>query len=81
VPGVLMVRNYYHGILIVQKRTAAMATGSFVRVLAIAGTGAGLLALGALDYRTAVLGMIAGFVAEMAIAWRSVLRLRRDTAA
>jgi hypothetical protein len=76
-----MVRNYYHGILIAAKRTAAMATGSFVRVLAIAGTGAGLLSLGLLDYRTAVLGMIAGFVAEMLIAWLSVLRYRRDTAA
>jgi hypothetical protein len=81
VPGVLMVRNYYHGILIAAKRTAAMATGSFVRVLAIAGTGAGLLSLGLLDYRTAVLGMIAGFLAEMLIAWLSVLRYRRNTAA
>ncbi|MFZ1294643.1 MAG: hypothetical protein WAR81_10575 [Pseudomonadales bacterium] len=78
VPTILMVRNYYHGILIARKRTAAMATGSFVRVVAIAGSGALLLGGGVLDERTAVLGMIAGFLAEMIIAWRSVLRLERD---
>lgn len=77
VPTILMVRNYY-GILIVRKRTAAMATGSFARVVAIAGSGALLLAAGVLDERTAVLGMIAGFLAEMIIAWRSVRRLDRD---
>ena len=57
---------------------AAMATGSFVRVVAIAGSGARLLGGGVLDERTAALGMIAGFLAEMIIAWRSVLRLERD---
>jgi Na+-driven multidrug efflux pump len=75
VPAILMVRNYYHGVLIVRRRTAAMASGSAARVLAIAGTSAALLAAGWLDARTAVLGMIAGFAAEMLIAWRAVRTL------
>jgi hypothetical protein len=75
VPAMLMVRNYYHGVLIVRRRTAAMASGSAARVLAIAGTSAALLALGWLDAGTAVLGMIAGFAAEMLIAWRAVRKL------
>jgi len=75
VPGILMMRNYYHGILIVRRRTAAMALGSLARVLGIAGSGAALLAAGWLDQRTAVLAMIAGFVAEMLVAWLSVRRI------
>lgn len=75
VPGILMIRNYYHGILIVRRRTAAMALGSLARVLGIAGTGAALLAAGWLDARTAVLAMIAGFGAEMLVGWLSVRRI------
>jgi Progressive ankylosis protein (ANKH) len=77
VPIILMIRNYYHGILIARKRTAAMASGSAARVLAIMGSAALLLMFGMLDERTAVLGMIAGFSAEMLIALVAVRRLRR----
>ena len=49
VPCVLMIRNYFHGILIVRRRTGAMAIGSAARVAAIAATSAGLLAGGMLD--------------------------------
>ena len=75
VPGVLMTRNYFHGILLVRKETSAMATGSAARVVAIAATCWALLHTGTLDVRTAVLGMIAGFVAEMLLAWWAVRRL------
>ena len=75
VPGVLMIRNYYHGILLARKLTSAMATGSAARVVAIAGTCWLLLYTGQLNAGTAVLGMIAGFVAEMLLAWWAVRRL------
>ena len=75
VPGVLMTRNYFHGILIARKLTASMATGSAARVLAIAATCWLLLHSGYLDADTAVLGMIAGFLAEMLLAWWAVRRL------
>lgn len=75
VPAILMTRNYYHGILIARRRTAAMASGSALRVVAIVATSWSLLALGWLDASTAVLGMIAGFAAEMLVAWRAVRRL------
>lgn len=75
VPGVLMIRNYYHGILLARRLTASMATGSAARVLAIAATCWLLLRTGQLDAGTAVLGMIAGFVAEMLLAWWAVRRL------
>lgn len=75
VPAILMTRNYYHGILISRRRTAAMASGSVLRVMAIVATSWSLLALGWLDANTAVLGMIAGFAAEMLVAWWAVRRL------
>ena len=75
VPAILAVRNYYHGILMVRRRTAAMAWGSVLRLLAIAFTSWLLLATGLLGAHTAVLGMIAGFSAEMIAAWWSVRRL------
>jgi hypothetical protein len=75
VPGVLMIRNYYHGILLAKRLTSAMATGSAARVVAITGTCWLLLYSGHLNAGTAVLGMIAGFVAEMLLAWWSVRRL------
>jgi hypothetical protein len=78
VPAILMVRNYYHGILIVRRRTSAMATGSAARVAAIAGSAALLLWSGHLNAGTAVLGMIAGFSAEMLIAWLSVRNSGQD---
>lgn len=78
VPAILMVRNYFHGILIVRKRTGAMALGSVARVAAIAGTSALLLLSGLLDARTAILGMIAGFGAEMLIARGAVRSLERE---
>jgi hypothetical protein len=75
VPSILMIRNYYHGILIVRRQTGAMASGSLLRVLAIAGTSWLLLATGTLGAHTAVIGMIAGFAAEMGVAWWAVRRL------
>ena len=38
VPGVLMTRNYFHGILLARRQTSAMATGSAARVVAIGTT-------------------------------------------
>ena len=75
VPSVLMIRNYYHGILLARRLTSAMATGSAARVVAIAATCWLLLYTGHLHAGTAVLGMIAGFVAEMLLAWWAVRRL------
>ncbi len=64
VPGVLVWRNYYHGYLLVNRATNAMAFGSTLRVVAIAGSAQVLALLGALDHLSAAWVLVSGFVVE-----------------
>jgi hypothetical protein len=76
VPGVLAVRNYYHGILLAERRTRSMALGSAIRLLALAVAAWLVLELGWLAAASAAGVMVLAFVAEMLVALLAVRRLR-----
>lgn len=67
VPGVLMMRNLYHGKMMVGRNTTAMAIAAFLRVVAIGVAAKLLLANGLLNHVTGALAMLLGFVAEAVI--------------
>lgn len=75
-PAIIIVRNYYHGILMVTERTGGMAGGGILRVLLIAGLGAGLAAAGRLDHVLAAWVLLAGFGIETATVWWQATRAR-----
>jgi hypothetical protein len=75
-PTIIIVRNYYHGILMVTERTGGMAGGGVLRVLLIAALGAGLAALGLLDHVLAAWVLLAGFAIETATVWWQATRAR-----
>lgn len=63
-PACILVRNYYHGYLMVVRRTAGMAWASILRVVAIYVYAQWLFAIGALHHTTAAFGLILGFLVE-----------------
>ena len=76
-PLVIIVRNYYHGILMVAEQTAGMATGGILRVLLVAGASAAFAAAGLLDHLLAAWIMLAGFGIETLEVLRRVREARR----
>ncbi len=79
VPLTIAVRNLYHGQLMVERRTAGMAAGATLRVLAIAGMSWGLFHAGHLNHIACGLMLVIGFATEALTARRAVMRLRRLT--
>ena len=73
-PAIIIVRNYFHGVLRVEERTAGMALGGVLRVTLIAGLGAGLGSLGWLDHVLAAWALLAGFAIETWTVWRQARR-------
>jgi len=66
-PAVIILRNYYHGRLMVERRTSGMAYGAILRVVGIY-LGAQLcFNLGWLNHVTASVILILGFVIETAV--------------
>ena len=63
-PGIILWRNYYHGILMVERRTNSMALGGLLRVCAIALAAFVLARLGWLDHITAAFVLLLGFCVE-----------------
>lgn len=63
-PAIIIVRNYYHGRLMVERRTAGMAVGSLLRVAGIYLSAQLLFTLGWLNHLTASGILILGFVIE-----------------
>ena len=66
-PGLILWRNYYHGLLMVARKTTGMALGGIIRV-----GGMYLLAqtawlLGWLDFRVATIILLLGFVFEATV--------------
>jgi hypothetical protein len=76
-PGIIIVRNYYHGRLMVERRTAGMAAGSMLRVLGIYLSAQLLFSFGALNALSAAAVLIIGFVIETAV----VLQVARNGSA
>lgn len=66
-PGVIIFRNYFHGLLMVERRTVGMAAGAILRVVGIYVACQLLFSLGWLNHVTASLVLILGFVIEAAV--------------
>ena len=73
-PSVIIVRNYFHGILMVRRRTAGMAWGSMLRVAAVCVMAASLAAAGWLNHLTGAAAMIIGMVVETLVVLRAARR-------
>jgi len=69
-PSVILFRNYFHGRLMVERRTTGMAVGGVLRVAAIYLMAQGLFAIGLLNYLTASIVLILGFVVESLVVMR-----------
>jgi hypothetical protein len=71
---VIVFRKYFHGRLMVERRTVGMAAGAMLRVGGIYLAAQALFGLGWLNHVTASLVLILGFVIEAAVvvwaAWR-----------
>jgi len=65
-PGIIVLRNYFHGILMVRRRTAGMAAGGVLRVAGIYAIAQLLFGMGALDHVSAAFVLLAGFGIETA---------------
>ena len=77
-PLLIMVRNLYHGRMMVRRKTMGMAVAAVLRVGAIALAAKGLLSLGWLNASSGAAVLAAGFLAE-ALAVRYTVRLSRHT--
>lgn len=75
-PLLIILRNLFHGILMVEERTGGMALGSILRVLTVAGLAQLLAPVGLLSPSTAAWTLLAGFATETAVVAYRVLRLR-----
>ena len=75
-PLLIIVRNLFHGILMVEERTGGMALGSVLRVLTIVGLAQGLAPAGLLTPSTAAWTLLAGFATETAVVAYRALRPR-----
>jgi hypothetical protein len=73
-PGVIIFRNYFHGRLMVERRTSGMAIGSILRVLSIYFAAQLLFNLGWLNHVTASVILILGFVVETAVVIQAAAR-------
>jgi hypothetical protein len=73
-PGVIIVRNYFHGRLMVERRTSGMAVGSTLRVLSIYFAAQLFFDLGWLNHITASIILILGFVVETAVVIQAAAR-------
>lgn len=75
-PLLIIIRNLFHGILMVEERTVGMALGSVLRVLTIAGLAQLLAPAGLLTPSTAAWTLLAGFAIETAVVAYRTLRPR-----
>ncbi|MCZ6617915.1 MAG: hypothetical protein O7E57_07255 [Gammaproteobacteria bacterium] len=69
-PSVILFRNYFHGRLMVERRTTGMAVGGILRVVGIYLMAQVLFSAGLLNYLTASIVLILGFVIESLVVLR-----------
>ncbi len=75
VPAIIILRNYFHGLLMHHRKTGGMAAGAILRVVVIYLIASLLLLLGLLNHVTAAFVLLAGFAAEtlvVVIRWRQI---------
>ena len=75
-PSVIIYRNYFHGHLMVERRTTGMAVGAILRVIGIYGMTSLGFELQWLDHVVASWILIAGFVIEAAVAQLAARKAR-----
>lgn len=73
-PVVIIVRNYFHGRLMVERRTSGMAVGSVLRVVAIYLGAQVCFSMGWLDHITASVILLLGFVVETLVVLQAAAR-------
>ncbi len=73
-PTLIIFRNYFHGVLLVQRRTLGMAIGGILRVVGIFVFSQLLLHAGVLNHVTAALVLLSGFAIEGLVVWRAGTR-------
>jgi hypothetical protein len=73
-PTIIIVRNYFHGILMVQRRTIGMAAGGILRVVGIYLVAQVLFVLGWLDHRAAAAILLLGFAIETGVVLQVAMR-------
>jgi SNF family Na+-dependent transporter len=78
-PTLISVRNYFHGHLMVRRRTSGMALGGILRVLGIYAIAQTLYAFGKLDHITATFALLLGFVIETIVVALAVRALDPKT--
>jgi len=74
-PGIIILRNYFHGLLMHHRKTAGMALGGMLRVAGIYVIASALLSLGYLNHITATFVLLSGFVLEtvvVVVAWNRI---------
>lgn len=76
-PTLILFRNYYHGLLMVQRRTLGMATGGILRVAGIYLIAQALYAGQSLNHITAAATLLAGFLIEALVVLNAGRRLVR----
>lgn len=74
-PTIIIVRNYFHGILMVRRRTVGMAAGGMLRVAGIYGLAQLLHTAGWLDHRSAAVVLLLGFAIETVVVLLAAIRL------
>ncbi len=78
IPVFLTLRNYYHGLAMLQRKTGSMGISGILRILSITAVVAIAQASDSLNHVTAAAALVAGFMAEgISMCW---LSRRRDSA-
>lgn len=73
-PAVIIVRNYFHGRLMVERRTSGMAVGSVLRVVGIYAGAQLCFSMGWLNHITASVILLLGFVIETLVVLQAAAR-------
>lgn len=78
IPTLIALRNYFHGLSMVQRKTAAMGIGAIMRNLAIYLCAWSLFAAGQLNHVTAASTLMLGFASETfgVVVWRRLWGIR-----
>ena len=78
-PYVIVARNYFHGTLMVRRRTGGMAAGGIIRVVAMALAAQLAYVAGWLDHVVAAFILLLGFVAETVVVMFGHRRVKAAT--
>ncbi|HBK13691.1 MAG TPA: hypothetical protein DDZ32_12660 [Gammaproteobacteria bacterium] len=76
-PAIIIYRNYYHGRLMMERKTGGMAYASIIRVIGIFAAAQILFALQWLNHASAACVLILGFVIEAYFARLAVHRVKK----